>query len=142
MIEELSVQFPVKECCVALSVSRTGYYQWVGTEQSLRAEATPKLLKQIQRVYDEHKGRYGSPRITQQLRQEGVVCGENRVARLMRENELAARRKKAFRPRTTIAGRRSGAQPDQGDRTKCSRSSLGERYHLCQPRWRDGFTWR
>ena len=80
MIEELSVQFPVKECCVALSVSRSGYYQWVGTEQSVRAEANAELSKEILRVYDEHKGRYGSPRITQQLRQEGVVCGENRVA--------------------------------------------------------------
>jgi putative transposase len=96
MIEELSVQFSIEECCVALSVSRSGYYQWAGTEQSLRAEANAELVKQIQRVYHEHKGRYGSPRITQQLRQEGVVCGENRVARLMRENKLVARRKKAF----------------------------------------------
>ena len=104
MIEELSVQFRVKESCAALSVSRSGYYQWVGKKQSVRAEANGELLKEIRRVYDEHKGRYGSPRITQQLRQEGVVCGENRVARLMRENELAARRKKAFRPRTTLPG--------------------------------------
>jgi putative transposase len=95
---------------VALSVSRSGYYQWEGTEQSVRAEANAELSKQIRRVYDEHKGRYGSPRITQQLRQEGVVCGENRVARLMRENELAARCKKAFRPRTTLAG--EGAAPN------------------------------
>jgi putative transposase len=57
MIKELSVQFPVKECCVALRVSRSGYYQWVGTEQSLRAEANAELWKEIQRVYDEHKGR-------------------------------------------------------------------------------------
>jgi putative transposase len=110
MIEELSVQFPVKDCCVALGVSRSGYYQWVGTEQSVRAEANTELLKKIQRIYDEHKGRYGSPRIIQQLRQEGVVCGEKRVARLMRENKLAARRKKAFRPRTTLAG--EGAAPN------------------------------
>jgi len=106
MIEELSVQFPIKECCVALKVSRSGYYQWAGAERSLRAEANADLLKQIEQVYREHKGRYGSPRITQQLRQEGVGCGKNRVARLMRENELAARRKKAFRPRTTLAGQR------------------------------------
>jgi len=110
MIEELSVQFRVKESCAALSVSRSGYYQWVGTKQSVQAEANGELLKEIRRVYDEHKGRYGSPRITQQLRQEGVVCGENRVARLMRENELAARRKKAFRPRTTLPGQ--GAAPN------------------------------
>jgi putative transposase len=110
MIEALSVQFRVKESCAALSVSRSGYYQWVGTEQSVQAEANAELLKEIRRVYDEHKGRYGSPRITQQLRQEGVVCGENRVARLMRENELAARGKKAFRPRTTLPGQ--GAAPN------------------------------
>jgi putative transposase len=110
MIEELSVQFRIEECCVALSVSRSGYYQWAGTEQSLRAEANAELVKQIQRVYHAHKGRYGSPRITQQLRQEGVVCGENRVARLMRENQLVARGKKAFRPRTTLPGQ--GAAPN------------------------------
>ena len=110
MIKDLSVQFPIKECCVALSVSRSGYYQWAATEQSVRAEANAELLKEIRRVYGEHKGRYGSPRITQQLGQEGVVCGENRVARLMRENELAARRKKAFRPRTTLPGQ--GAAPN------------------------------
>jgi putative transposase len=68
MIKELLVEFRVKECCVALSVSRSGYYQWERTEQSLRAEANGELWKQIQRVFDEHKGRYGSPRITQQLR--------------------------------------------------------------------------
>jgi putative transposase len=106
MIEELSVQFPILECCAALSVSRSGYYQWAGMEPSLRAQSNAELLKQIEQVYREHKGRYGSPRITQQLRQEGVRCGENRVARLMRENELAARGKKAFRPRTTLAGER------------------------------------
>jgi putative transposase len=110
MIEELSVQFAVKECCVALSVSRSGFYQWLGTEQSLRAEANAELLKEIERVYHEHKGRYGSPRITQQLWQEGVMCGENRVARLMRENELVARGKKAFRPRTSLPGQ--GAAPN------------------------------
>jgi transposase InsO family protein len=104
MIKELSVQFPVKECCVALRVSRSGYYRWLGTEQSAGAERNRDLLKEIRRVYDEHKGRYGSPRITQQLRKEGVGCGENRVARLMRQNGLAARAKKAFRPRTTTPG--------------------------------------
>jgi len=104
MIEELSVQYPVQDCCVALNVSHSGYYQWLGAEESARAEANAELLKEIRRVYDEHKGRYGSPRVTQQIRQEGLACGENRIARLMRENGLAARAKKAFRPRTTTPG--------------------------------------
>src|SRR6201998_3560859 len=104
MIKNLSVQFPIKECCVALRVSRSGYYRWAADEPSLTAQANGELLKQIQRLYAEHKGRYGSPRISAVLRQEGLRCGENRVARLMRENKLAARPKRGFRPRTTLAG--------------------------------------
>jgi putative transposase len=104
MIEKLSVHFAIKECCVALSVSRSGYYRWAADELSLTAQANGELLKQIQRLYVEHKGRYGSPRISAVLRQEGLRCSENRVARLMRENKLAARPKRAFRPRTTLAG--------------------------------------
>ena len=104
MIEELSVEFAIKECCQALGVSRSGYYQWVGAEPSVRAKTEEKLLEQIVEVFEANKERYGSPRVTRELRQQGVGCGENRVARLMRENELAARQKKAFRPRTTIAG--------------------------------------
>jgi putative transposase len=64
------------------------------------------LLERIVEVFDQHKQRYGSPRVTRVLRQEGLGCGENRVARLMREHELVARPKRAFRPRTTRAGER------------------------------------
>src|SRR5215468_2313489 len=75
MIEELSVQFRIQECCVALSVSRSGYYQWAATEQSLRAEAYAELLKQIGRVYHEHKGRYGSPRISHSFAKRAWCVG-------------------------------------------------------------------
>ena len=107
MIKELSVEFAIKECCQVMGVSRSGYYQWVKPGRSeRRAQAEAKLLEQIVEVFEANKERYGSPRVTRELRQQGVGCGENRVARLMRENELAARRKKAFGPRTTIGGER------------------------------------
>ena len=44
MIQQLSVQFGVKECCVALGVSRSGYYQWALKERSARAGANAQLL--------------------------------------------------------------------------------------------------
>ena len=112
MIEELSVKFAIKECCQALGVSRSGYYQWLKSEPSEREKQDAELLEQIVEVFEAHKERYGSPRVTRELRQKGIECGENRVARLMGENKLAARRKKAFRPRTTIAGEKSRSQPD------------------------------
>ena len=110
MIRSLSVEYAIKECCEALGVCRSGYYQWKKAEPTQREQAQAELMKQIRRVFAANKGRYGSPRVSQALRQDGIECGENRVARLMRENELAARRKKAFRPRTTVAG--SGAVPN------------------------------
>jgi putative transposase len=105
MIRTLSVEYGIKECCEALRVSRSGYYQWKKAKPSQREREEAELVEQIKEVFEAHKGRYGSPRVRQALRQDGIECGENRVARLMRENELAARRKKAFRPRTTVSGK-------------------------------------
>ena len=110
MIRSLSVEYAIKECCEALGVSRSGYYQWKKAEPTLRDREEAELVKQIGRVFAANKGRYGSPRVSQALRQDGIDCGENRVARLMRENELAARRKQSFRPRTTVPG--NGAVPN------------------------------
>jgi putative transposase len=110
MIRSLSVEYAIKECCEALGVSRSGYYQWKKAEPTLRDREEAELVKQIRRVFAANKGRYGSPRVSQALRQDGIDCGENRVARLMRENELAARPKQAFRPRTTVPG--NGAVPN------------------------------
>ncbi len=66
-------------------------------------------MEQIKEVFEANKGRYGGPRVRQALRRDGIECGENRVARLMRENGLAARRKKAFRPRTTVPAKGTAA---------------------------------
>ena len=110
MIRSLSVEYAIQECCEALGVSRSGYYQWKKAEPTLRDREEAELVKQIRRVFAANKGRYGSPRVSQALRQDGIDCGENRVARLMRENELAARRKQSFRPRTTVPG--NGAVPN------------------------------
>ena len=110
MIRTLSVEYAIKECCEALGVSRSGYYQWKKAEPTQREREEAELVKEIGRVFAANKGRYGSPRVSQALRQDGIECGENRVARLMRENELAARCKKAFRPRTTVPG--SGVVPN------------------------------
>ena len=126
------MEFDVKACCEALDVSRSGFYQWQNPEPGKRAQADAALLERIVEVFNQHKQRYGSPRVTQALQQAGVRCGENRVARLMREHELVARPKRAFRPRTTQAG----AEAVAPNRIKALAPSgpdqiWGERYHVC-----------
>jgi putative transposase len=111
MIEQLSVQYRVKDCCVVLGVSRSGYYQWKKEGESLGSQRDAELGEKIEVVFRTHRGRYGSPRVTRTLRAEGERVGKNRVARLMRQKQLAARRKRAFRPRTTQA--ESRAEPNR-----------------------------
>lgn len=60
-----------------------------------------ELSKMIHRIFAEHRGRYGSPRITATLRRAGYTCNHKRVERIMRENGLQARARQHWKPRTT-----------------------------------------
>ena len=111
MIEQLSVQYGVQEVCAALRVSRSAFYRWRTGQESQRAREQRELAQKIERVFKAHGRRYGSPRVTRVLREEGLRIGKNRVARLMRQRQLVARKKRAFRPKTTVAA--GGAQPNR-----------------------------
>ena len=78
--------------CRVLKVSRSGYYAWSVRPVSRRKHENRKLLEAIRKVYLESRRRYGSPRVYQQLRENGVFCGRHRVARLMRQNSLVCTR--------------------------------------------------
>lgn len=77
--------------CHYYRVSRSGYYAWKRRPPSNRSHANEKLLKTIHRVHENSHGIYGSPRVWEALQQQGVRCGENRVARLMRHAGLQGR---------------------------------------------------
>lgn len=101
MIAELAEDYPIRQLCEVLQVTRSGYYAWCQGRQSARAEANQLLSQQIQRVHQDNKGRYGSPRITQQLRREGHRCNHKRVERLMRQQGLRGCSSRKRRVRTT-----------------------------------------
>jgi len=101
MIEELSQDYPVRELCAVLQVSRSGYYGWCKGQETAREVANRQLVEQIQRIYHQKQGRYGSPRVTQQLRREGHPCNHKRVERLMRQQGLRGRSSRQRRVCTT-----------------------------------------
>tara|TARA_R110000744_G_scaffold8064_12_gene27303 strand:- start:6 stop:671 length:666 start_codon:yes stop_codon:yes gene_type:complete len=76
--------------CRVLNVHRGGFYAWLKEPQSKAEKANLRLLKQIQASYVQSGGVYGSPRITHELRRSGESCGENRVAKLMKQAKLKA----------------------------------------------------
>jgi putative transposase len=101
MVQELSKNYPVRELCAVLELTRSGYYAWRRSQETARQVANRLLAQQIQRVYHEKKGRYGSPRVTQQLRREGQRCNHKRVERLMRQQGLKGCSSRKRRVRTT-----------------------------------------
>jgi transposase InsO family protein len=101
MIEELCLDYPIRELCAVLQVSRSGYYGWCRGQETAREAANRQLAEQIQRVYRQKQGRYGSPRVTQQLRREGHRCNHKRVERLMRQHGLRGRSSRPRRVCTT-----------------------------------------
>jgi transposase InsO family protein len=102
---------PVAVACRALGVSRSWFYQHKDGRLPPRAQRRERLKAEIARLFGRHKGRYGSPRITADLRDEGWRVSQNTVAALMREQHLAARQK-ARRKGTTRPGKGRWRAPD------------------------------
>ena len=99
-IREKSVAFPVVAMCRVLGVSTSGFYAWQKAPTSARMQRDAALAQHVAAVHQKSRGRYGSPRVHAELRAEGIRVGQKRVARLMRSEGLAARRRRNFR-RTT-----------------------------------------
>ena len=82
--------------CQVLQVSTSGYHAWKGRSPSPHQKRNEELCTLIERIYQKSCGRYGSPRVHQELRVQGVRCSQKRVARLMQEQGLVARKRRRF----------------------------------------------
>jgi putative transposase len=94
-------QWPVRLLCQTLEVSPAGYYAWRRRPRSARQQRRDALLVEVRAVHAEAKARYGSPRIHAELVARGHACCVNTVARLMRDNGIAAKTASKFHVRTT-----------------------------------------
>jgi len=92
----------LKSCCKLLKVSCSGFYDWKRRLPSKRAQRDLRLSNKVKSIFNKNKGRYGAPRVHKTLENEGEKVSKNKVAKLMRKDDLRAKGKKAFRPKTTI----------------------------------------
>jgi putative transposase len=82
------------------SIERSGYYAWIKRKPSKQSIANEALDKKIIDIFNSHSSRYGYPRITDELHDQGEKCGKNRVFRRMRKLGLRAKGKKKFKVTT------------------------------------------
>jgi transposase InsO family protein len=92
-------------------VSQAWFYKWAHGELPPRAARRRRLRAEVARLFGLHEGKYGSPRITADLKDAGWKVSENTVAGLMREQGLAARPKRRRRG-ATRPGRGRWRAPD------------------------------
>ena len=72
-------------------MSQAWFYKWRHGDASARHARREQLAAKIKQLFAACKGRYGSPRITAELREEGWRVSVNTVAQIMAEEHLRAR---------------------------------------------------
>ena len=96
--------------CKVLEISRSSYYKRKNRSNGKRAIESKQLVKMIREVFNESKQRYGSPRITAEIRRRGINCNKKRIARLMNKSGIAAKIFRKYRNTTNSDHRREKSE--------------------------------
>jgi transposase InsO family protein len=112
-VADHQVRYGVKRLCRVLKLARSSYYYWRSTEadRAARDAADVVLVGRIKAVHATHDTTYGAPRITAELRDDGLAINHKRVARVMRRFGVRGLRLRR-RVTTTITDPASVKAPD------------------------------
>ena len=99
-----------------LPVSSAGFYAWrkrvTGRASSAATQRRADLLVKITSIHKESAGTYGSPRVTADLRDDGLLVTEKTVAAIMAAHGIAGISPRSFKVCTTIPDRSAMMPPD------------------------------
>lgn len=88
-------EFPVVKMSAVLGVCRSGYYSWL-KRGAPSHNVKDDLDNLIEASFEESRQTYGSPRIAQHLKNEGVKTSKSTVARRMRVLKISPKRPKRW----------------------------------------------
>jgi putative transposase len=91
-IDAQKARYPVTTLCMVLNVSESGYHAWRKRPPSKRATENARITAHIRASFAKSRETYGSPRLVDDLRESGVKAGRHRVAKLMREAGIRAKK--------------------------------------------------
>ena len=88
--------------CRVLKVSSSGYYRWCQQEEARKKKAAEeqRLTELVEKIFYGSNKAYGSPRVYDILLGLNEKCGVNKVAAIMRKNDLRSVRRLKYRPTT------------------------------------------
>jgi putative transposase len=114
-IDAWKAMFTIRALCRTLGVPESSYYDWNLHGRAVveaRAERDAVLVAEIRRVHEASTATYGSPRIVDELNDDGVVVSERKVAELMAANGIAGLSGREHSTTTTRADRMRAPFPD------------------------------
>ncbi len=111
-ISDHRAAYGVARLCRVLEIRRPGFYEWLAAApaREQRAAAEDRLAGEIAGIHAAHRGAYGSPRITAELRRRGEAVNHKRVERVMRERGITGITR--HRPRSLTRQDKTAAAPD------------------------------
>jgi len=93
-VMSLHGRLSIERMCQLAGVRRAGFYR--SLQEQMPAAEEREVRSAIQQIALQHRRRYGYPRITAELRREGMRVNHKRVSRIMREDNLLAVQPRAF----------------------------------------------
>ena len=90
------MKFSIEKMCQVFKLSKSGYYAWSKRDSSNRWNENEAILVRITEIFYKSKKSYGSPRITEELKAEGLKVSRQRVARIMKAADIRARKPRKF----------------------------------------------
>jgi transposase InsO family protein len=96
-MEQHKHEYKIRNMCKALQVNKSGYYAY------LKRSSSPyktHIKKVMQRIFDKHKQRIGSPKMYAHLIEENICISKKTVGRYMKNMGLVAKNRSPKRKKT------------------------------------------
>jgi hypothetical protein len=131
LIDGAKAQFPVHRLCRLLGVSQSGYFAWRGRLACRHQRDDMVLLAHVRSAFALSNATYGSPRMTRELRDSGLMVGRRRIpgdARQRPQGSAETAVQADYRQPSRLAGCPQPARSkfhgdvrrgDQGERPHC-----------------------
>jgi len=101
IIDAKKAEHKILVSCKLMGVSPSGYFAWKKRGCERRRLCRDRVaLAHVRERFSLSGETYGAPRVWHDLREDGIGIGRNRIARLMRENDLKAHQKRRFKKTT------------------------------------------
>lgn len=99
----LRLKYPIEVLTRVVGISRSGYYAYLNRPISERAQKDAIYKPLIMKAHKDGRSTYGSTRIQQELADQEIYVGRDRIHRLRKELGLRCIQKKKFKATTNSA---------------------------------------